>query len=572
MIQKPDNHGGLIDKLLEAQQQTTAVEKFSQQFTALHKPAMEEIYRDLIPLTTLEEGQQYSFEVDMDACSGCKACVTACHSLNGLEEGEVWRNVGLLVGGEEEKPAIQHVTSACHHCVEPACMLGCPVNAYEKDAVTGIVEHLDDQCIGCKYCMFTCPYDVPSYSQTKGIVRKCNMCKDRLGAGEAPACVQACPNQAIKIVAVNKEEIKSKALARTGLENQLVAGAPDSSITSPTTRYAGANSSAALLDSAAVLLPKDYAVVRSLHSHWPLVFMLVLTQLSVGMIAATCFAEFQILDAPDAASLFDNLFGNLYLLSFAVLNIGLFAAIFHLGRPQFAYRAMAGFRTSWLSREIIAFNALAGAAGSVVALSTFPILGDWFSVPRAWVALSASLAGVVAIATSVMVYAATKRPLWTMARTGGLFYLSAAVTGTMGVVAAAAMITRLTGDTVLLPTGTLVVLLLSAVIFSISKMAVHWQLTTCGNTKTFSPRKHAALLLAGEMKLQSITQMILLGVGGVVLPLLLLVILSGGGGDSVFFAVFAFLGAVAVVIGELFERYLFFAVAVARRMPGAPNH
>ena len=212
MIQKPDKFGGLIDKLLEAQQQTTAVEKFSQQFTALQKPAMEGVYRDLIPLTALEDGQQYSFEVDMDACSGCKACVTACHNLNGLDEGEVWRNVGLLVGGDES-PAIQHVTTACHHCVEPACMLGCPVNAYEKDAVTGIVEHLDDQCIGCKYCMFTCPYDVPSYSESKGIVRKCNMCKDRLEVGEAPACVQACPTQAIKIVAVDKAVMKTATLA-----------------------------------------------------------------------------------------------------------------------------------------------------------------------------------------------------------------------------------------------------------------------------------------------------------------------------------------------------------------------
>src|SRR5690606_34885961 len=58
-------------------------------------------------------------------------------------------------------PVLQHVTTACHHCVEPGCLHGCPVLAYEKDPVTGIVRHLDDQCIGCTYCVLMCPYEVP---------------------------------------------------------------------------------------------------------------------------------------------------------------------------------------------------------------------------------------------------------------------------------------------------------------------------------------------------------------------------------------------------------------------------
>jgi len=111
-------------------------------------------------------------------------------------------------------------------------MHGCPVNAYEKDPLTGIVEHLDDQCIGCKYCMFMCPYDVPSYSKSKGIVRKCNMCIDRLAVGEAPACVQACPSQAIKITKVKREVIVDNSET-----DQLVPGAPDVHLTMPTTRY-----------------------------------------------------------------------------------------------------------------------------------------------------------------------------------------------------------------------------------------------------------------------------------------------------------------------------------------------
>src|SRR5690606_23742093 len=123
-------------------------------------------------------GQQYRFEVDMDACTSCKACVTACHSLNGLDVGESWRSVGVVVGRDHAGPTQQTVTTACHHCLDPACLSGCPVDAYDKDPATGIVRHLDDQCIGCTYCTWTCPYEVPRFDERVGIVRKCDMCAD----------------------------------------------------------------------------------------------------------------------------------------------------------------------------------------------------------------------------------------------------------------------------------------------------------------------------------------------------------------------------------------------------------
>ena len=119
-------------------------------------------------------------------CGGTSACSTAAPTAS---------------------PFLQHVTTACHHCLDPACLTGCPVKAYDKDPETGIVRHFDDQCIGCQYCVFMCPYDVPQYSRTKGIVRKCDMCHDRLAVGEAPACVQSCPNQAIRIRTVSVESV-----------------------------------------------------------------------------------------------------------------------------------------------------------------------------------------------------------------------------------------------------------------------------------------------------------------------------------------------------------------------------
>jgi formate dehydrogenase iron-sulfur subunit len=224
----------LVQQYQTDQQRLTAVERFSQRHDKEALGPGAKYYKDLLPLERPGPGQQLAFQVDLDACSGCKACVTACHQLNGLddEEGETWRSVGLLHGGSPEAPVQQTVTTACHHCVDPGCMKGCPVGAYEKDPITGIVKHLDDQCIGCQYCTLTCPYEVPQYSKKRGIVRKCDMCSDRLAEGEAPACVQACPNEAISIRIVDTARMLEDAQSEAFLP-----GAPSPTITVPTTTY-----------------------------------------------------------------------------------------------------------------------------------------------------------------------------------------------------------------------------------------------------------------------------------------------------------------------------------------------
>ena len=145
------------------------------------------------------------------------------------------------------------------------------MNAYEKDPVTGIVKHLDDQCFGCQYCTLACPYDVPKYHPGKGIVRKCDMCSSRLAVGEAPACVQACPHEAIAIRVVNVQQVIEDAEAAVFLP-----AAPDPQITLPTTTYKTTRVFPRNM------LPADYFRVKPQHAHLPLVVMLVLTQLSVG--------------------------------------------------------------------------------------------------------------------------------------------------------------------------------------------------------------------------------------------------------------------------------------------------
>src|SRR4051794_32744537 len=263
----------LIDELLQQQQQLTAVEQFSRRHQAGDLPAQARYYRSLVPLEKPQTGEQYAFAVDLDRCTGCKGCVSACHSLNGLDDEEIWRNVGLIHGGTNADPYQQTVTTACHHCVDPACLNGCPVLAYEKDAETGIVRHLDDQCIGCQYCVLKCPYDVPKYSRKRGIVRKCDMCHGRLAAGEAPACVQACPSGAITIRIVNREELAGS--IQPG--DRLLPDAWDSAYTKPSTRYTTRKGIPANARAA------DAFALRLEHAHFPLIFMLVLSQLGAGM-------------------------------------------------------------------------------------------------------------------------------------------------------------------------------------------------------------------------------------------------------------------------------------------------
>ena len=235
VLPAPSVHpGDLIQQLLQEQSTLSAVEQFSEWHESHVEPAQAKHYRNLLPLTMPGKGQQLAFEVDLDRCSGCKACVVACHSLNGLDDGESFRDVGLLLSVAENSNAFQHVTTACHHCVDPGCLNACPVNAYEKDPVTGIVRHLDDQCFGCQYCTLACPYEVPKYNAARGIVRKCDMCSQRLAVGEAPACVQACPHQAIRIRTIETASAVSASRSATFLPDS-----PDPGITLPTTRYVG---------------------------------------------------------------------------------------------------------------------------------------------------------------------------------------------------------------------------------------------------------------------------------------------------------------------------------------------
>ena len=381
----------LIDDLLAEQGNLTAVERFAEKHERNALPTQARYYRDLIPLDKPKPGEQYAFAVDLDACTGCKACVSACHSLNGLDEDEMWRTVGLIHSDAPDEPYQQIVTSACHHCEDPACANGCPVLAYEKDAETGIVRHLDDQCIGCQYCVLKCPYDVPKYSKKRGIVRKCDMCQSRLAVGEAPACVQACPNEAIRIEVVGKGGNTLQSGSR------LVPGAFDSSYTRPTTNYRTSRPRPLSAHAA------DGKLLRLEDPHIPLIAMLVLTQMAVGLHAALFFSGENARAVAIAA--------------FIILQVGLAVSVMHLGKPLKAWRAFLGLRKSWMSREIVVFGMYAGAAFGTVVLG-------WRML--AFASLASGLLGVFC---SAMIYVDTRRSFWSARLTMTKFFGTTLVLG-----------------------------------------------------------------------------------------------------------------------------------------------
>ncbi len=375
--------GNLIDQLLADQKKLqTPVARFSE-IHHRREPDLADHYRSLIPLTKPGSGEQYAFEVSLDRCTGCKACVSACHSLNGLDEDESWRDVGTLLGGKSTPGWQQTITTACHHCEDPGCLNGCPVGAYEKDAETGIVRHLDDQCIGCSYCILKCPYDVPKYSKKRGIVRKCDMCHQRLAEGEAPACVQACPTEAIRIVKITKGDT-TPSLFGVATEHPNSA-LPSSNITRPTTRYVDRSVPIAAF-------PADQESLVPQHAHWPLIFMLVFTQSGIGLLLGSSSTAITCMGA-------------------ILFYAGMGASVFHLGQPLKAWRFFIGLRTSWLSREILAFSLFAPLPFCIAVLPflpNFPFknLGSTLFTVSMWPL------GLLAVFTSVMIYQDTQRVLW----------------------------------------------------------------------------------------------------------------------------------------------------------------
>lgn len=349
-----------------------------------------------------DPGEQYRFHFDMGKCIGCKCCVVACNEQNGNPADILWRRVGEIEGGSYPHTQRHYLSIGCNHCLEPTCLTGCPVDAYRKDPLTGIVRHSADACIGCQYCTWNCSYGVPQFNPERGVVGKCDMCYGRLTDGQSPACVAACPEDAIQIEIVRIDAWRGE--YREMANSPGMPSADDSLSTTRITLPAAKHHGLRRVDTGRLQLE---------DAHWPLVFMTVLTQLSAGAFAAIGWLQVFGAGAPRAAAL----------VALVIAFCALAASTLHLGRPIHAIRALKMWRRSWLSREVLLFTLFAAAAS----IDSFCL---WRGIAHARIPGAATvLLGMAGVGASARLYLAPGRPAWNSPLTLFEFFATTAVFG-----------------------------------------------------------------------------------------------------------------------------------------------
>jgi len=147
----------------------------------------------------------HSFIFNAARCTGCMACVVACQDQNDYLDDDTiaFRHVNNLTqGGFSESGAIAHSVS-CQHCVDPPCLLACPMQAITRRPEDGTVIVDRDMCVGCYSCELACPIGAPQFPKD-GRMAKCDLCYVRRDNGMSPACVSICPTGAIEFGAIKE--------------------------------------------------------------------------------------------------------------------------------------------------------------------------------------------------------------------------------------------------------------------------------------------------------------------------------------------------------------------------------
>jgi formate dehydrogenase iron-sulfur subunit len=160
---------------------------------------------------------------DSTRCIGCQTCEISCSEAHGLPEPEDFPEVGTIRKTNENRRTVLNVydtsngeiyiKTQCMHCNQPACVSACLTQAMHKTEEGPVIWH-ENKCMGCRYCMVSCPFDVPKfeYYSSNPEIKKCDMCFDRQKEGKLPACVENCPAEAL--VYGTRRELISEARKR----------------------------------------------------------------------------------------------------------------------------------------------------------------------------------------------------------------------------------------------------------------------------------------------------------------------------------------------------------------------
>ena len=495
-----------------------------------------------IDIPQLKDGEQYRFHFDATACVGCHCCEAACNELQNNPADVKWRRVGEMEGGVFPDVSQLFNSMSCNHCIDPECLRGCPTNSYIKFEDNGIVFHDDDSCIGCQYCTWNCPYEVPVFNKDRGIVTKCDMCHDKLAVGETPACVQACPAGAIEIEAVNKDQWIQYDMKEQGVAPHL----PDVSITKPTTRYT-------LPQNMPDMKPADERLLKPAHAELPLAFMTVLTQVSLGAFVALFLGQvlFSLgFNLPEPTL-------TMAIMAFVPSAIGLPLSALHLGRPIMAVMAMKNWRSSWLSREAIALGAYTGLA-TLVAGAYFLEIKGFLLLLIMTITLAIGIYGIYA---QSMIYRIKARPSWNRRSTTKRFF----GVGYIGFLLIATMLLLSNGKD-----GAMVLLAVALLAGMIQVLIIYEEVLFYRHLDTedslYYQLNRTRILLQehfAQLKIIRLYSLIVFALG---LPLLaILFTASGLMGLAIFTLVVSTIGALA---SELLGRYLFYRTVVPLGLAG----
>jgi DMSO reductase anchor subunit len=306
------------------------------------------------------------------------------------------------------------------------------------------------------------------------------------------------------------------------------------------------------------MLPADFYRTSPEHSHPPLVIMLTLTQLSVGAFVMGLLVE-ALAGHPSGSPLVQAAFAG----TLAVVALG--ASVFHLGRPWLAWRAFLGFRTSWLSREAIAFGGFAQLAACYGFMAAAPLLpafpgASLMTAAAPQVRVWAALVGTVGVFCSVMVYVATRRAQWSGTETGLRFFGTTVILGAAAVLTVCSLTTAGSAPGHPAQRPILWLVLSATVIKLIFEARIFGHLGDKGH----SALKRMAILMSGQLRVATSLRFGLAIAGGVALPL---VLVHGAIGKARWPACLTLMLGL-LVCSELCERYLFFRAAPASRMPG----
>lgn len=489
-----------------------------------------------IDVPPLKEGEQYRFHFDAVKCIGCRCCEVACNEQNNNPYQIKWRRVGEMEGGSFPDTLMLFNSMSCNHCIEPACLIGCPTNSYIK-LENGIVIHDDPSCIGCQYCTWNCPYGVPTFHEERHIVTKCHMCHERLDIGQSPACVQACPSGAIEIETVNIDKWKNNTIDSEGNMPHL----PDARLTYSTTRFTLPET---LPDT---LRKADEHHLKPAHPEFPLVFMTVMTQMSLGAFGALVLGEI--------LSLFGYFEPN-WILALAVMvpaALGLPLSALHLGRPLKAMSAMKNIKTSWLSREALALGLFTALMSVNVALHFFNV----HMLIRLVFECTTLAVGIYGIHAQAMIYRIPARPSWDRISTNKKFFS----TGYTGMLLVSLYLSISMQTDSLIP-------LLSTVLMA-GVIHVFFSLESINQLQSADmPQLQKTFRLYSERftHVQSLRNILLI-TGAVGLPLLSTLFVNTSSQTIV--AMILGLSFILAFMSELLDRFLFYTTVVPLQMAGS---